>query len=385
MTDFLKVMDNWDGFRAARSPKVNEGAMARTINLLLNKDGLSKRMHEARLEEAISTSDFPYLFGQVIDRQLLASYRAPDDPLYRWQDYVKISTVPDFNTVRREKVSGKDPLLPEVPEKGEYKPFKPTNCRYTYNVKKYGRQFDISWEAIMNDSLGAFNDIPQEMANAAKDTEAYIATSQFAASTGDGNASLYGATITDCGQAITNLGVLPLTITNLETTLGLMKNQTSPEGKLLKIRPKFLVVPPALELTARAILTSTIKTWSPESIDVDGTVYSTPYPTTNVLPQTGLQLRVNEWLPYIDTTHGSTAWYLFADPAMGAAVEVGYLRGHETPEVVMKASNKVAVGGGAMSSPFSGDFETDNIMYRVRDVIGGTPMDPRFTYLQSGA
>jgi len=51
----------------------------------------------------------------------------------------------------------------------------------------------------------------------------------------------------------------------------------------------------------------------------------------------------------------------------------------------MKASNKVSVGGGGLMSPLSGDFETDNIMYRVRDVVGGTPLDPRMTYLQSGA
>jgi hypothetical protein len=380
-TRFMEVDDGyWNGLVTARRQRIDEGTLARTVDLLVNKDRLSKRMHEARLEEAITISDFPYLFGQVIDRQLLANYREPEDPLYRWQDYVKIGSVPDFNTVRREKLSGKDPLLPEVPEKGEYLPYKPTNCRYTYAVKKYGAQFDISWEAIMNDSLGAFNDIPQEMANAAKDTEAFRAASLIAAATGDGNASLYGNAIVDCGQTIDNLGVLPLTIANLETTIALMKRQTSPSGKPLKIRPKYLVVPPSLEFTARAILTSALKQWTEV-----GAGAGIPVPTTNVIPQTGLQLRINDWFETIDTTHGTTAWYLFADPTRGAAVEVGYLRGQETPEVVMKASNKVAVGGGGLSSPFTGDFETDNIMYRVRDVIGGTAMDPRFTYLQSGA
>jgi len=381
-TKFMEVDDGyWNGLVSARKQRIDEAALARTVDLIVNKDRLSKRQHEVRLEEAITTSDFPYLFGQVIDRQLLANYREPEDPLYDWKDYVKIGSVPDFNTVRREKLSGKDPLLPLVPEKGEYLPYKPTNCRYTYAVKKYGAQFDISWEAIMNDSLGAFNDIPQEMANAAKDTESFRAANLIAASTGDGNAALYGATITDCGQAITNLGALPLTIANLETTIQLMKSQTSPTGKRLKIRPKYLVVPPALEFTARAILTSALKQWTEV-----GAGAGVPVPTTNVVPQAGLQLKINDWFPTIDTTHGNTAWYLFADPARGgAAVEVGYLRGHETPEVVMKASNKVAVGGGGLSSPFTGDFETDNIMYRVRDVIGGTAMDPRFTYLQSGA
>jgi len=378
-TEFLKFMEDWNGYNPVRT-KINEAALARTIDLVINKERLSPRQHAAKLEEAITTSDFPYLFGQVIDRQLLANYRAPDEPLYNWRDYVKIGSVSDFNTVRREKLVGKDPLLPLVPEKGEYQPYKPTNCRYTYHVDKYGRQFDISWESIINDSLGAFNDIPVEMANAAKDTEAYLATTMFAAATGDGNAALYGATVTDCGQDITNLGVLPLTIANLETTIRLMKSQTNPSGKRMRIRPKYLVIPPALEFQARAILTSALKQWTEV-----GAGAGIPVPTTNVIPQAGLELKINEWLPVIDTTHGDTAWYLFADPNIGAAIEIGYLRGYESPEVVMKASNKVSVGGGGLMSPFSGDFETDNIMYRVRDVVGGTPLDPRMTYLQSGA
>jgi len=374
-------MEAWNGYIPVRKT-LDESAIASALDLIQNKAGLSPRRHAAMLEEAIVTTDFPYLFGQVIDRQLLANYKGVDAD---WKNYMKVTTVPDFNTVRREKLHGTDHRLPEVPEKGEYHPSTPTNCRYTYNVKKYGRQFDISWESIINDSLGAFGDVPQRMAQAAARTEYYFATSLFAASNGDGNSSLFGNTITDCGQDITNLGTLPLTISNLETTMGLMAAQTNPAGEPLGIRAKHLVVGPALEMTARSILTSTVKMWTGESIDVDGTkIYSTPYPTTNVIPQLGLQLHVNPYIPVIDTTHGDTSWYLFADPNDVAAMEFGYLRGHETPEIVMKSSDKVMPNGGAVS-PFSGDFASDNIMYRVRVVFGGTPMDPRAAYLQSGA
>jgi len=375
--EFLKMMENWNGFNKVRGTRINEQALAGAIDLLMNKDRLSKRMHEARLEEAITTSDFPYLFGQVIDRQLLANYRA----VYAdWKSYVGMSTVPDFNTVRREKLLGSDSHLAEVPEKGEYLPVKPTNCRYSYAVKKYGRQFDISWESLINDSLGAFNDIPTRFATAALRSEARFVTGLYAASSGDGNAGLYGATITDCGQAITNLGQLPLTIANLEITMALMTAQRDPQNEPIGIMPKHLVVGPALEFTARAILTSTLKQWTDTAAATNF-----PLPTTNVVPQMGLQLHVDPFIPIIDTTHGGTSWYLFADKAQGVALEFAYLRGYEAPEVVMKASDKVTVGGGGMSSPFTGDFATDNIMYRVRHVFGGAPMDPRMTYLQSGA
>jgi hypothetical protein len=380
MADFLEAINNWNGFSKIRNAqKVPEAAMAATLDLIMNKDRLSKRMHEARLEEAITTADFPYLFGQVIDRQLLANYKA----VYAdWKTYVKMSTVPDFNTVRREKLTGGDNTLAEVPEKGEYQPVKPTNCRYTYAVKKYGRQFDISWESLINDSLGAFNDIPTRFATAALRSEARFVTGLYAASTGDGNAALYGSSLSDCGQSVTNLGVLPLTIQNLETTMELMAAQTDPNGEPIGVMGKHLVVPPSLEFTARSIMTSTMKMWTYGGDDEAAPV---PQAMSNVVPQMGLQLHVDPFLPIIDTTHGTTAWYLFADPSQGAALEFSYLRGYESPEVVMKASNKVAVGGGTLASPFSGDFETDNVMYRVRHVFGGAPMDPRYTYLQSGA
>lgn len=65
-------------------------------------------------------------------------------------------------------------------------------------------------------------------------------------------------------------------------------------------------------------------------------------------------------------------------------MEMAYLRGHEMPEICMKSSDKVTVGGAALS-PFSGDFATDNIMYRVRIVHGGTQLDPRYAYSQDGS
>ena len=376
--EFLKTIEDWNGFHSVGGAKINEAALSEAITLITNKNRMPPHQHKYLMQEAITTSDFPYLFGQIIDRQLLANYKAwvPD-----WRSYVRVAPggIPDFNTVRREKLHGSDDHLDEVPEKDEYAPVKPVNCRYYYNLKKYGRQFDISWESLVNDSLGAFNDIPTRFTTAAIRTEARFVTSLYAKAAGHGNDSLYGATITDCGQALTNRGILALTIANLETTLQLMAAQTDPNGEPISVRGVHLVVPPALELTARAILTSALKQWTEV-----GAGAGVPMPMTNVVPQYGLQLHVDPFLPVVDTTHGTTGWYVFADPSQGASLEVGYLRGYEAPEIVMKASDKVLVGGG-MVSPFSGDFATDNVMYRVRHVFGGVQMDPRFTYHQSGA
>jgi len=104
-----------------------------------------------------------------------------------------------------------------------------------------------------------------------------------------------------------------------------------------------------------------------------------------VIAQYGLQLVVDPYLPAAATFNATNAsansqWYLFADPKEIAALEFAHLAGHERPEICMKASDKVSVGGGAIG-PMGGDFASDNIFYRVRLVFGGARMDWRGTYM----
>ena len=153
---------------------------------------------------------------------------------------------------------------------------------------------------------------------------------------------------------------------------------TDANGEPIMNRPKYLVVPPALEFTARQILTSATKMW----VESAGGG-ATPYPTANVMANYGLELVVDPYLPVIDTTNTS-GWYLFADPKDIAALAYGYLVGHERPEICMKASDKVRIGGGDIS-PLEGDFASDNILYRVRLCFGGCKLDWRATYMGGAA
>jgi len=369
-------MENWDGWNPVQKHKISEAAIARGLDLLTNKAGWPSHKWEYMLKEAITTSDFPLIFGQVLDREVLARYKVA---VADWKSYFRISRLRDFRQVSRFKITGNDERLPLVPEKGEYLVAPVADGRYYYNLAKYGRQFDISWEAIINDDMGAFDDVAQRQANAAIRTEAFNATSTFASATGP-HAGLFGAPIVDVdGGAVTNSGVLPLTIANLETTLELMAAQVDVNGEPIAVRGIHLVVPTPLEFTARQILTSGFKMWVAPAA---GVAPLQPYPTTNVVSQVGIQLHVDPYLQVVDTSAtNDTTWYLFADPSQGVAMEFGYLRGHETPEICMKASDKVTVGG-ANISPFSGDFATDNIFYRVRIVKGTCRQDPRFAYAQ---
>ena len=363
-----------DAFRPVGG-RFTESQIAEAVDLIRNADRLPAHRHEYLLREAITTSDFPYLFGTVIEHEMLARYRFAAAP---WRPYTKYSTLLNFNIHQRHMLDGLTGRLPVVGEKGEYlvDP-KPIHSRRYIQLVKKGKQFDISWESLINDGLGAFSDVAQRYADAAANTEYFDVTSLYSSATGP-NALLYGTPIVaPDGTNVTNQGALPLTIANLETTIQLMASQTDALGNPLGIRALHLVVPPGLEFTARQILTSSVKAWVNDAVAA-----AVPMPTNNVVAQIGLQLHINPWLPIVDATgNDQGTWYLFADTSHGYAIEFAYLRGHESPEICMKSSDKVSPTGAPLS-PFSGDFATDNVFYRVRTVSGGTQLDPRMTYAQ---
>jgi len=373
---FLELMESWDKFADVRETQVDESAIVRTIELSTNKAGYSARMWAAKMEEAITTSNFPYLFGQVLDRQVLAKYKAHTAD---WRKFCKVGSSKDFRTKYIEKIQGADQHLDEVGEKGEYLVSPVSDSRYSLAVKKKGKQFDISWEAVINDDLDAFGDIPRRYSMDAIRTEAREVCQLYSSVTGP-NALLYGAPIADVdGANVTNLGALALNIANLEITIAAMMGQVDVYGEPVLVDAVTLVVPPALKFTAKAIVTSAARL---ATDDAGGAFTLTP--ALNVMAQEGLTVVVDPYLPVIDVSGNvATTWYVFCNPAEAPSLQYDYLKGHETPEICMKASDKVSMSG-ALLSPFSGDFQSDNVVYRVRVVTGGTQLDPRFTYAQVG-
>jgi hypothetical protein len=376
MPEFLQLMETERGFdRSAMSVHTDPAALTEALRLIRNEHNLPRHRHTYLLHEAITSSDFPTLFGVLLQHDLLAKYKAsiPD-----WRSYCATGSQPNFNIATKHKVYGQDSVLPVVAEKGPYTAVPSGTGHYHAHLEKYGRVFDISWEAVINDSMGAFSDIANRFSVAAQRTEAFNVTSLFVGAAGP-NAGLFGAPIADVdGQNVTNQGALALSIANLQTTLRLMAAQTDPNGLPIQIRGVHLVVPPALEFTARAIITSST---------VFATAAAFPgVPQINITPQLGIQLHVNPFLPVIDATgNDNGTWYVFCEPSEGRAIQMDFLAGNESPEICMKSSDKIPVGGGGEMSPYGGDFATDDMFYRVRHVMGGWQLDPRYAYAQVSA
>jgi len=365
---------DWQGYRANMPGNTSDylRRLDRCVALIENRDGLPTHRWRYELQEAMTTDDFPNLFGDAVSRELLSHYKATEPNLLQ---ILRQRTVSDFRTIKTFRKGGfLTQRLQKVTEKGEYLASSIDIEQTEYTLDKYGRQVDFSWEAYLNDDLGAFSDIGQDLGQAVINTENAGITEMFFAAAGPIAATFDNAAAATGG----------LRIGTLETGVEAMMAYTHPDtGHPINNWPKYLMVPPSLQMTALQILNSTHKMWISDEAAVAALGTQFALPTTNVIAQAGLQLIVNPWMPIVNTTNGATAWALFSDPNQIAAGEFARLRGHESPEIWMKSPDAVQVGGGAVD-PFSGDFATDNIFYRIRHVFAGQAVEPRAAYASLG-
>lgn len=325
------------------------------------------------LQEAMTTSDFPYLFGDVIDRQILAAYREFPST---WQNYVKRGRVRDFRTVKRYGVYGADQVLGSViGQKGVY-PYEEINenTPYSYAVEKRGRKIRFAWETMINDDLDALKDMPERLGRAARRSEQKFSTQLFVDASGP-HASLYTV-----GNTNKVTGNPALSLAGLQTAMQVLAAIKDENSEPIVIDTVELVVPPALEITALNIVNAI----QIELAEAGGT--SNQKLIAQNWMKTRVRLNVDPYIPIVaSTANGSTSWFLFANPDNGRpALEMGFLMGHEEPEVFMKTPNQVAVGSNVQDA-MNGDFETDAIEYKLRHVFGGTRMDPRMTVGSNGS
>lgn len=329
------------------------------------------------LREAMTTSDFPLLFGDVIDRVMLGNY-AEWQPT--WQNIVRPGTARDFRATKRLYITGGEAVLAQVKEQEEYPGASLGEGQYTVSVKKYGRRMPFSWEAILNDDMDALADVPARFARAARRSEERFVATLYAGASGP-LAAVYSV-----GNKNIVTGNPVFSITALQTAMTVLSRQVDADGEPITIEMIELVVPPALEIPALNVLNAV-----QVEIGLVGQGLDAAAVTENRLivanwMKSRLRLSVNPYLPSIaSSANGDTSWYLFASPRAGRpAIEFVRLRGFEQPQLFMKSPNAVRVGGGAVN-PLEGDFDTDSIDYKVRHVFGGGIIDPKMTVASNGS
>ncbi len=350
--------------RAPRDPRLN----ARILEAIHTWErGLSGSLRgRADLAEALTTSDFPLLLASVFDRELLAQY---EDIAPIWPSFARKTIVKDFRPKKLQDLLGGRAILDPVAEGAPYPARSLTESEYALTVGKRGARIRLTWEMLVNDDLDAFRDLPNRLATGARDTEDYLATALLVVA-GGADTAFFKTANKNAPTA------LPLTGDNLSAALSAISTRKDADGRPIVNKGTVLMVPPALEMTALAILNATeVRTTDGTTIRVGG----------NEL-KNKVTLVVNPWLPIIATDAKTDARWFVLPPANAPrpAVTLGFLRGHEVPDLRVKSSTGNRVGGGLIT-PEEGSFEFDDIEYRVRHVLGGAQIDPIATYASNGS
>jgi hypothetical protein len=337
----------------------------------------SGKIPTSRFIEAMSTSDFPILIGDVLDRQLLSGYS--ETPV-TWPEYLSRSTVDDFRAVRLITLDGlEQPYYPTY-KKAELEDVKEDNSltegQYSTKVEVYEKGFSLNWRMLVNRALNAFANLPQRLARGARRTEQKFASGLYQDSSGplstfftSGNKNQI---ITANGAASNNP---PLSVQGLKDGLNVFYRMVDSGGDPIAIEGAILVVPPTLAFTAEEILKANSLSFNP------GTSSGISFGTANWLGPR-LRLVIDWYAPVINTTSGHTAWYLFASPAARPAATVTFLKGYETPSLYRKAPNTERLGGGV--DPTLGDYEDGEIRYKGMHIIGGSLIDPKAAVASNG-
>lgn len=316
------------------------------------------------LKEAMTTSDFPFLFADIIDRKLLGYYDAAK-PM--WETIANRNAVPDLRNVKRFAMDGAEAVLPEVGENEEYPGAALTDKKDEYAVRKYGRRLDLSWEAMINDDLDAFRRNPERLARAAIRSESKFVTELYCGKKGP-NENLYTAGHKNIINVEGGTKNPELSVKGLQEGLLQLAEMRDFDGEPIVVDAVTLVVPPALQVTAKNMLNA-LQIWLNQEAGTEKQqVHAENWMRNEVT------LQVDPYIPLVAVTeHANTSWFLFASPTVGRpALELGFLRGYEQPSLYerMPTARRIGGGGGEVNE----SFEDDSVAWRIRHILGGTQL-----------
>lgn len=201
-----------------------------------------------------STSDFPVLLENALNKVLLGAYQNEPDT---WSRFCAIEEVSDFRDHPRYRLGSIDDL-DEVTESGEFKrkPL-PDGSKLSINVETKGNIIAITRRAIVNDDMGAMANLAAMLGRAAKrsienDVYALLALNSGLGPDQDDASPFFDDTAR--GNVSTSS---TLSAANLDLDRVKMAAQRDPSSnEYLNLTPAILLVPTALEGQAKVIVNS---------------------------------------------------------------------------------------------------------------------------------
>ena len=246
-----------------------------------------------------TTSDFPTLVSNAMNKTALQSYQAAQSPLKTLGRQRSLSNFKSATSIRLGEMG----RLEELSESGEITATSRAENGESMKLATYARGLNVSRQLLIDDDLGMLGDMTSAFGEAAAQTEADILVELI---TGNPNMS-DGTPVFDASRG--NIAAAGLALgsagdqTAVESARLAMRGYKGLDGKtLINVQPKYLLVGPESESAAERLLAQ---------------IYPATVADVNAFA-TKLSLLVE---PRITDDR----WMIFADPARLAAIQYGYL------------------------------------------------------------
>lgn len=288
-----------------------------------------------------STSTFPAIMANLANKSVMVGFNEAETTYQIWAGK---GSNRDFKEAARVALSEAG-NLELVPEGGQFQQDFLGEASARTKVATYGKLFSLTRQAIINDDLGLFSKIATKYGSAAK---RLVNKMVYAQLTGNvkmqDNIALFDTkhgNVAGTGEAL-SVKAIAKAITAMRRQKGITGEAT------LNITPKYLVVPPELEMVAYQIVNSTA------AVDGVNSGVANPYKGRFVV------------VADAELTDPD-AWYLVADASQHDTIEVTYLNGVETPRLETRQG-----------------FDVDGIEYKVAFDCGVSALDFRGVFKNAG-
>lgn len=292
-----------------------------------------------------TTTDFPYLLEDAARKNLRSAYEAAPQT---WLPLASPVTLSDFKESRQLQV-GDAPGLDEVLEHGEFSSGTITEAREKVQLKTYGKKFSITRQALINDDLSAFGQVPMAFGRKARDLESDLAWAQITSNPtmGDGAVLFIAAhgNLSPFGQ--------DLTVGHMGDGRTAMRRQKGIDGVTpLNLTPRYLIVPAELETTADTLVTAITPAQASQA---------NPFGPNGRTPLTVIVE------PRLDD-NSRKAWYMACPASEAPVLYYATLDGQTGPDLRQQEG-----------------FDVDGIQFRCRHDVAFKAADWRAIYKDSGA
>jgi Mu-like prophage major head subunit gpT len=289
----------------------------RMLEMARERAGLpaSERDPYVILRAANTNSDFALLLEAAGNKVLMGRYTLAN-PTY--QAIARQRNLTDFKLTKLLRV-GDFPTLMPYQEDGEIKAGTINEGRETVILGSYGRILRLTRQAIVNDDLGAFDDVFGSIGLMVARFENTMFWTTKAANGGNGpkladGVNLFNAT----GHGNLAAAGAAIDVSTVGAGRAAMRKQKDLDGNALNIAPKTLVVGPDQETLAEQFLT--------------------PFSATKVADVNRFGERLSL---LVDAQITGNSWELYADPAELPTFHYGYLADAPGPRVMTEESFSV--------------------------------------------